>query len=115
MHAAPITPSPTAQTAARQALLMASGPTTTIAMAGSQYSRKTSHRLERMSRDSQVLALDSTLFLPYIQGYSRSGVQSRVKHNRGRIIAITLVQPSTGLGQAVQRHFLSCFHAWTSS
>src|SRR5215472_15498299 len=91
MHAAPIMPSPTAQTTARQALLMASGPTTTTAMAGSQYSRKTSHRLERMSRDSQVLALDSTLFLPYIQGHStiwravQGQAQSRSNHSNAEV------------------------------
>jgi hypothetical protein len=40
---------------------MASGPTATIAMAGSQYNMKTRHRLDRMSRDSQVVASDFML------------------------------------------------------
>src|SRR6516165_10739046 len=59
---------------------MAGAPATTIAIAGSQYSKKTRHRLERMSRDLQVEALDSTLLLRY-QGYSKiwSTVQSQAK------------------------------------
>src|SRR5215471_13308020 len=57
----PIVASATVQTTARQPLLIASGPTASIAMAGSQYSVKTSHRLDRMSRDSQVVASD---FIP---------------------------------------------------
>src|SRR6516164_7724789 len=57
----PMVASATVQTTARQPLLMASGPTASIAMAGSQYSVKTSHRLDRMSRDSQVVASD---FIP---------------------------------------------------
>src|SRR5215469_9607768 len=54
-------PSATVQTAVRQPLLMAGAPATTIAIAGSQYSVKTSHRLDRMSRDSQVVASDFIL------------------------------------------------------
>src|SRR6516165_5822198 len=59
---------------------MAGAPATTIAIAGSQYSKKTRHRLERMSRDLQVEALDSTLVLRY-QGYSKiwSAVQSQAE------------------------------------
>src|SRR6516162_8491275 len=57
----PMVASATVQTTARQPLLMASGPTASIAMAGSQYSVKTSHRLDRMSRDSQVVASDFIL------------------------------------------------------
>jgi len=53
--------SATVQTTARQPLLIASGPTATIAMAGSQYNMKTRHRLDRMSRDSQVVASDFIL------------------------------------------------------
>src|SRR5215469_18882288 len=84
-------PSPTAQTTVRQPLLMAGAPATTITMAGSQYSRKTRQRLERMSRDSQVLALDSTLFLPYTQGYSKiwravqGQAQSRSNHSNAEV------------------------------
>lgn len=37
----------------------------------SQYRRKTRHRLDKMSRDLQVVGLDSTLFLRRIQGYSK--------------------------------------------
>jgi hypothetical protein len=91
MHAAAIMPSPTAQTIVRQPLLTAGAPATTITMAGSQYSRKTRHRLERMSRDSQVLALDSTLFRPYIQGYStiwravQGQAQSRSNHTNTKV------------------------------
>src|SRR5215472_2442547 len=61
MHAIPIVASATVHTTARQPLLMASGPTATIAMAGSQYSKKTHHRLDRMSRDSQAVASDFIL------------------------------------------------------
>src|SRR6516164_4984633 len=61
MHAIPIVASATVHTTARQPLLMASGPTATIAMAGSQYSKKTRHRLDRMSRDSQAAASDFIL------------------------------------------------------
>jgi hypothetical protein len=42
----------------------------TIAIAGSQYRRETRHRLDRMSRDLQVVALESTLPLRF-QGYSK--------------------------------------------
>src|SRR5215470_9045166 len=57
----PIVASATVQTTARQPLLIASGPTARIAMAGIQYSVKTSRRLDRMSRDSQVVASDFIL------------------------------------------------------
>src|SRR5215472_2446600 len=57
----PIVASATVQTNARKPLLIASGPTASIAIAGSQYSMKTSHRLDRMSRDSQVVASDFIL------------------------------------------------------
>src|SRR5215469_13012687 len=40
---------------------MAGAPATTIAIAGSQYRMKTRHRLDRMSRDSQVVASGFTL------------------------------------------------------
>ena len=68
------------QTTVRQPLLTAGTPATTIAIAGSQYRRKARHRLERMSRDLQVVALDSTLLLRF-QGYSKiwSAVQSQAK------------------------------------
>src|SRR6516164_8779089 len=65
----PMVASATVQTTARQPLLMASGPTASIAMAGSQYSVKTSHRLDRMSRDSQVVASD---FIPRTAASARS-------------------------------------------
>ena len=79
-HAMPIVASATVQTTVRQPLLMAGTPTTTIAIAGSQYRMKTRHRLDRMSRDLQVVALDSTLLLRF-QGYSKiwSAVQSQPK------------------------------------
>src|SRR5215469_11580195 len=99
-------PSPTAQTTVRQPLLMAGAPAATIAMAGSQYSRKTRHRLERMSRDSQVVALDSTPFLPYIQRYStiwravHGQAQSRSNHSNAEVNcrkqAISLKNPCHG-------------------
>ena len=80
MHATPIVASATVQTTVRQPLLMAGAPATTIAIAGSQYSKKTRHRLERMSRDLQVEALESTLVLRY-QDYSKiwSAVQIQAK------------------------------------
>ncbi len=85
---APIVPSATVQTTVRQPLLMAGTPATTIAIAGSQYRRKTRHRLDRMSRDLQVVALDSTLLLRF-QGYSKiwSAVQSQAKlrSNHGQL------------------------------
>src|SRR6516162_603425 len=62
-------PSATVQTTVRQLLLMAGAPATTIAIAGSQYSVKTSHRLDRMSRDSQVVASD---FIPRTAASARS-------------------------------------------
>jgi hypothetical protein len=69
------------QTAVRQPLLMAARPATTIAMAGSQYRNETLHRLDKMSRDSQVVVLDSTLFGRCIQVYSKiwSTVQSQAQ------------------------------------
>src|SRR5215469_10886872 len=54
-------PSATVQTTVRQPLLMTGAPATTIAIAGTQYSMKTSHRLDRMSRDSQVVGSDCIL------------------------------------------------------
>jgi len=53
--------SATVQTTDRQPLLIASGPTATIAMAGSQYRMKTRHRLDRMSCASQVVMSDFIL------------------------------------------------------
>lgn len=44
---------------------------TTIAMAGSQYRKKTRRRLDKMSHDSQVVVLDSTVILRGIQVYSK--------------------------------------------
>ena len=66
IHATPTVASATVQTTVRQPLLMAGAPVRTIAIAGSQYRVKTRHRLDRMSRDLQVVALDSTLLLRYI-------------------------------------------------
>ena len=87
MHATPIVASATVQTTVRQPLLMAGAPATTIAIAGSQYKMKTLHQLDKMSRDLQVVALDSTLPLRY-QRYSKtcSAVQSQAKlrSNQGR-------------------------------
>src|SRR6516165_10827810 len=82
---------------------MAGAPATTIAIAGSQYSKKTRHRLERISRDLQVEALDSTLVLRY-QGYSKiwSAVQSQAK------IAVEL-----GTVTASQRE-INCTHQFTN-
>ena len=79
--------SATVQTTVRQPLLMTGTPATTIAIAGSQYSTKTLHRLDRMSRDLQVVALDSTLRLRF-QGYSKvcSTVQSQAKFARRVLI-----------------------------
>src|SRR5215469_8740294 len=83
IHAMPIVTSAPVQTTARQPLLMASGPTATIAMAGSQYSRKTRHRLDRMSRDSQVVASDFILRTSFrhVQGNftTWSAVQSQAE------------------------------------
>src|SRR5215469_16683454 len=86
IHAMPIVVSATVQTTARQPLLMASGPTATIAMAGSQYSMKTRHRLERMSHDSQVVASDFILRTPAnFKGSLHPGGGARVKRNCGRV------------------------------
>src|SRR5215472_11515536 len=65
----PVVVSATVQTTARPPLLMARGPTASIAMAGSQYSVKTSHRLDRMSRDSQAVPSD---FMPRTAASVRS-------------------------------------------
>src|SRR5215475_664279 len=80
IHAPLIVMSAIVQTTIRQPLLMAGAPTTTIAMAGSQYRMKTRNRLDRMSRDLQVVAFDSTLLLRY-QRYSKiwSAVRSQAK------------------------------------
>ena len=69
------------ETAVRQPLLMARAPATTIAMTGSQYRKKTRRPLDNLSRDSQVVVLDSTLFLRCIQVYSKiwSTVQSQAQ------------------------------------
>src|ERR1700741_5418509 len=74
----PMVTSAALQTTARQPLPMDSGPTASIAMAGSQYSMKTSHhRLDRMSRDSQVVASD---FIPR----TAASVRSRQFYNLER-------------------------------
>lgn len=62
---------PTVPTAVRQPLPTAGAPAARIATAGSQYRKKTRHGLDKMLRDSQVVVLESTLFLGCIQGYSK--------------------------------------------
>jgi len=89
IHAVPMVASATVQATARQPLLMASGPTATIPMAGSQYSRKTRHRLDRMSRDSQVVASDFILRTSFrhVQGNftTWSAVQSQAELGRNHV------------------------------
>jgi len=63
---------------------MARGPVTKIAITGSQYRKKTRHRLDKMSRDLQVVVLESTPVLRYIQAILKSEVQSRIKPDRGK-------------------------------
>ena len=114
----PIVASATVQTTARKPLVMANGPTATIAMAGSQYSMKTRHRLVRMSRVSQVVASDFLLrlLLRYVQGAVRClayevaedviGMVKRLldlaeiffQHRRGRIV-IRASLGATGCGR----------------